>query len=368
MNSKERIEAVVSLEQPDRVPVGPLLDHFAATYSGFTNAEIMTDGNKRIAAVLKTMHELGPWDITFIGETVNANMLKVGLPMKLLLPGKELPENAPHQLEETEFLLPDDYDLLERVGALRFLWQLIGRNYPELKGLKALRPLISSMLECRKHAKMVNDAGAEVAAGFILPGILYDFFSLGRGIVAMSTDTFKRQDKIVAAGKVWAKTMTRMAIIGAKATGVPRVFIGCSRSAPEYISRKTFEKLVMPELGYVVNTLIDAGITPLLHCDCNWTKFFDLFRKFPARKCILELDGTSDIFKAKEVLGDHMCIMGDVPAILTATGTKDEVLNYCKRLIKEVGKGGSSGCSLPVNAKPDNVRAFYEAVEEWGWY
>jgi uroporphyrinogen-III decarboxylase len=188
----------------------------------------------------------------------------------------------------------------------------------------------------------------------------------------MSKDTFKSQEKIVSAGKVWTKGLTRMAISAAKATGVPRVFIGCARSSPEFISRKNFEKLVLPELDYMVNTLIDAGITPLLHCDNNWTKFFDLFKRFPAKKCILELDGTSDIFKAKEILGNHMCIMGDVPASLTATGTKDEVLSYCKRLIKEVGKGGgfilSSGCSLPVNAKPENVRAFYEAVEEWGWY
>ncbi len=51
---------------------------------------------------------------------------------------------------------------------------------------------------------------------------------------------------------------------------------------------------------------------------------------------------------------------------------KDEVMAYCKRLIQEVGKGGgfilSSGCSIPANARPENVRALYEAAEEWGGY
>ena len=64
--------------------------------------------------------------------------------------------------------------------------------------------------------------------------------------------------------------------------------------------------------------------------------------------------------------------MGDVPATLLATGTRDEVLAYCRRLIETVGKSGgfilSSGCSLPNNAKMENVRALYEAVQEWGWY
>jgi uroporphyrinogen-III decarboxylase len=28
----------------------------------------------------------------------------------------------------------------------------------------------------------------------------------------------------------------------------------------------------------------------------------------------------------------------------------------------------SSGCSIPPNAKPENVRVMREAVEEYGWY
>jgi uroporphyrinogen-III decarboxylase len=84
------------------------------------------------------------------------------------------------------------------------------------------------------------------------------------------------------------------------------------------------------------------------------------------------LDSFTDIFKAKEVLGDWMAIQGDVPAMLTSDGTKDEVLNYCRRLIENVGAGGGfilgSGCSLPVNAKPENVQALTEAVQERGWY
>jgi uroporphyrinogen-III decarboxylase len=118
--------------------------------------------------------------------------------------------------------------------------------------------------------------------------------------------------------------------------------------------------------------MVRAGITPILHCDTNWTKFFDLFLRFPARKCILELDGKSDIFKAKEILGSRMCIMGDVPAELLVLGSKQEVLDYCRKLIEIVGKDGgfilSSGCSLPANAKAENIRALYEAAERWGRY
>jgi hypothetical protein len=372
MNAKQRIAAVVALQKPDRVPVAPLLDHYAATYSGYTNAEIMMEGDKRIDAVIKTATELGPWDMTFLADTANAVLLQMGVPMPIKLPGRDLPVNVTHQFHETEFLTPDDYSLLERKGMLRFMMDVMGRLKPEWKGLPGFIHLTKTFWEYRRHVKMVNSRGMEVAVGFVIPGVLYEYFSFGRGITAMSADTFKRKDVIISAGKVWAKGMANLAIFASRFCGVPRVFIGMARSSADFISRRNFETLCLPDLEYIINRLVEAGITPILHCDTNWTKFFDLFLRFPAHKCILELDGRSDIFKAKEILGEHMCIMGDVPATLLAMGTRDEVLAYCRRLIETVGKGGgfilSSGCSLPNNAKVENVRALYEAVQEWGWY
>jgi hypothetical protein len=372
MNPKERLAAVLALETSDRVPLAPLLDHFAATYAGCSNARLMTDSDTRIQAVLKTMSELGPWDMTFIAETANALLLMIGVLQQLRLPGQELPENEIHQFVETEFLKEEDYDLLRQLGFFRFMIKASGRNHPELWNTRGVLHLLSEVLKMRRHCKLVEQAGAMMACGFIHPGPLFEAFSFGRGIGPISMDLFDRPDKIKEAQKSWTKASTWLAINCAKFIGCPRVFIGLSRSSPATISPKHFDEFVMPELEYMVHTMIDAGMTPLLHCDTDWSRNLTIFKKFPARKCILELDGFTDIFKAKEVLSDHMCLMGDVPAYLLAFESKDEVLAYCKRLIREVGKGGgfilSSGCSIPANAKPENVKAMAEAVEEWGWY
>jgi hypothetical protein len=372
MNSKERLAAVVALETPDRVPLAPLIDHFAATYAGCSNASLMTDGNARIQAVLKTMRELGPWDMTFIADTANAFLLKMGVLQQLRLPGRELPENEIHQFVETEFLKPEDYDLLVKLGFIRFMMEVTARNHPELRGLRGLPKTLSALFEMRRHRGLVEGAGAVMACGFIHPGPLFEAFSFGRGIGPISMDLYDRPEKIKAAQASWTRASTALAINCAKFIGCPRVFIGLSRSSPATISPKHFDEFVMPELEYMVHAMIDAGVTPLLHCDTDWGRNLALFRKFPARKCILELDGFTDIFKAKEVLGDRMCLMGDVPAYLLAFGKKDEVMAYCKRLIQEAGKGGgfilSSGCSIPANAKPENVKAMAEAVVEWGRY
>ncbi|MDQ1353971.1 MAG: hypothetical protein QG657_4280, partial [Acidobacteriota bacterium] len=50
-----------------------------------------------------------------------------------------------------------------------------------------------------------------------------------------------------------------------------------------------------------------------------------------------------------------------VPASLLTLGTPEEVETYCKKLIDEVGRGGgfilSSGCTVPYNAKFENIKA-----------
>ncbi len=67
--------------------------------------------------------------------------------------------------------------------------------------------------------------------------------------------------------------------------------------------------------------LLDAGITPLFHFDSDWGPMLEFFKDLPKGTCVLELDSVTDIFKAKQVLAGHMCLMGDVPAALLKLGT-----------------------------------------------
>ena len=92
-------------------------------------------------------------------------------------------------------------------------------------------------------------------------------------------------------------------------------------------------------------------------------------KKLPKGKCVCDLDGTTDIFKAKEVLDGHTCISGDVPASLLALGTPEEVRHYCQKLIDEVGKGGgfflTTGCDCPVDAKFENVKMMIDTAKTY---
>ena len=79
----------------------------------------------------------------------------------------------------------------------------------------------------------------------------------------------------------------------------------------------------------------------------------------------MSLDGETDIFAAKEILGDHMCLMGDVPATMLFMDSPKEIHQYCEKLIRRLGPSGfilQSGCDIPANAKLENVQAMVAAT------
>ena len=115
--------------------------------------------------------------------------------------------------------------------------------------------------------------------------------------------------------------------------------------------------------------VIECGGTPIFHLDSCWDREFEAFKELPAHKCILSLDGTSDIRLARKVLGDHSCLMGDVPASLLAFGTAKEVYDHTTALIRDVGPETGyivcSGCDIPSNAKFENVKAMVDAAHDF---
>jgi len=79
----------------------------------------------------------------------------------------------------------------------------------------------------------------------------------------------------------------------------------------------------------------------------------------------------TDIFRAKEILKDHTCIEGNVPASLLQVGTVEQVKDYCKKLIDVVGKGGGyilGPRSSTDEVKPENLKAMIEFTKEYGRY
>jgi uroporphyrinogen-III decarboxylase len=135
------------------------------------------------------------------------------------------------------------------------------------------------------------------------------------------------------------------------------------------MSLAQFKTFYWPTLQKLMLGLIDEGITPCPFFESDYTSRLELIADLPKGKACYSFEST-DIFKAKEVLGDHICLRGNVPLSLLSTGTPDDVKYYCKKLIDVVGKGGGfmdSAGGLD-DAKPENVSAMYSFTKEYGVY
>jgi uroporphyrinogen-III decarboxylase len=182
-------------------------------------------------------------------------------------------------------------------------------------------------------------------------------------------DLFRHPDQVQAAMDAALPVLVEQMREVIRGLNLMGLWIGGWRSAGEFVSPRLWNRFVFPYYKQMVEAAIEEGAIPVLHFDANWTRDLERLRELPKAKCVLSLDGKTDIFKAKEILGDHMCIMGDVPATLLKLAGPEEVEAYCEKLIKEIGAGGgfilSSGCDIPIDAKPENVKAMLQSVQKF---
>jgi uroporphyrinogen-III decarboxylase len=64
-------------------------------------------------------------------------------------------------------------------------------------------------------------------------------------------------------------------------------------------------------------------------------------------------------------------IRGNVPLSILATGTSDEVRQYCKKLIDTAGKDGGFIMDAATgldDARMENIQAMFQLTQEYGVY
>jgi hypothetical protein len=327
--------------------------------------------------LIQIFDEFGGWDATYQSTTLNEFAFGLTLPMRMKVPGRELPRDMIWQFIEIPIIEVEDYDFAIANGFLP-LW---GKLFPKMRPHQSPAQIPGLMEawnnQAIKDTQIWESRGVQSFTGVAISPP-FDFFSMGRSLKEFSIDLHRRPEKVLAAMDAITPGLIEAAIGGqtmiSQATkwGYMTSFIGATRGSATFISPKMFEKFNWPYIKQIALGLLDAGITPLFHFDSDWTPMLEFFKDLPKGKCVLELDSVTDIFKAKQVLAGHMCLMGDVPAALLTLGTPEQVSAYVKRLCEEVGDGGgyilSSGCSVPIDAKPENLRAMIEAGNRYGIY
>ena len=189
-----------------------------------------------------------------------------------------------------------------------------------------------------------------------------------RGSKGAMLDMFRNKDKLLAAIETAGRTLIRGVVEEAKSTQPANVFIPLHWGLDGFMSPTQFKTFYWPPLRKIILHLIENDVVPTVLWEGDCTSRLELIGDIPRGKAIYWLERT-DIFKAKEVLGDVVCLRGNVPTALLNAGTPDDVDDYCKKLIQKVGKGGGfildGAAGIPDEAKIENVKAMAESVRKY---
>jgi len=191
-----------------------------------------------------------------------------------------------------------------------------------------------------------------------------------RGMHGAMVDMYRQPGKLLQAIEKIETIVIEGALATAKNSGNPRVFIPLYRGADGFMSDDQFRVFYWPSLKRLFLALIEEGLTPCPFFEGRFDSRLEYLRELPRGKVMARFDAT-DVFKAKEIIGDMMCICGNMPVSVMQVGTPEEVKSYCKKLIDVVGKdGGFIMCTRTVldEAKPENVRTWIDFTKEYSVY
>jgi Uroporphyrinogen decarboxylase (URO-D) len=360
----KRMMAALNMEKPDRIPImlsGQMYFKFidpTMVIADYWRRPKLVDENLIKAAQLPVLDEM---------DSVPSAM---GLPMetflqgfaamwfaKMKIPGRELAEDALWQIDEQGPMTEADYDTIINKGWGVLKQELFGRIGFHPETLPAPDPVYMGEIMSKVAALGKTTVGM---AGGLLPLAPFETLSGARNLVSFFRDLHRMPDKVKAALEVMEDEEVENTVKAI--TTMPGIygFIGGSRAGSDFISEKVFEKFYFPYFRKVVPAMQKHNTKTWFHMDGHWDSFLHYFTEFPKKQCVWDPDHMTDNQKMKDILGKTMCITGNVPPGLTSIGTPEECYNYAKEIIEIFGESGfimNSGCTVPPNAKLENIKA-----------
>lgn len=147
-------------------------------------------------------------------------------------------------------------------------------------------------------------------------------------------------------------------------------FILCSDycfNAGPFLSPKMFEEFVQPYLYKIIRETRRAGAYTIKHTDGNIMPILDqLVACEPHALHSLDPMAGVDIKEVKELVGDKVCLAGNVNCALMQTGTEEEVIESAKYCLTH-GKpgGGYIFCTSNVPFKGLPVERYKLILDVW---
>lgn len=372
MTAVERVDKHINLEEPDRVCIAPWGGFYYATLAGMSIEEYLMDPLKCEEAFKFGYEKHGGLDMAEIGADFGAFFDPTPNTFSTFyfdwhLPGRERsPDAIPNLNEharENPLMTEDDYDLILKEGFHRFFsFRRAGVGdliQMESKGGQ----IVDNLRRWREEYQIPTQADSVIEDPF---GLLSQL----RGSTNFMLDLHRRPEKVMAVLEMACDGLIVAGLNLAEALDAKTLIMGGSRGSADFVSPRMCGKFFLPFLIRAAYAVVEAGYRIEYHMDLNWTPMLEFFKELPPKSGYLHLDERTDILQAKKILGDHLCLKGNLKPSLFVLGTEEDVEREVKQIIDGCAAGGGLiiSAELTADSRFELVDKMVQVTKTYGVY
>lgn len=288
---------------------------------------------------------------------------------------------------EAVHLQPEEYDDFIKDARSFITEKLLPRRMKNLNGSKqemkqVLKDAMTEFSAMRQYFQRITAALAELGVLKVGRTGVKPYAELWvsnvRGLKGTLTDLRRCPDKVEAAFEQLNNNfMFGNYDVPMKLTPPPQIPPAMDIQIPiiagYMLNKEQVRKYYFPLIKEVVNRAAVDKFTVNIFAEGNVEHFYEFFLELPKGVVNIHFE-KDDLKKAKKILGNNCCITGGIPVDMLNSGTKEQCIEYTKRLLDELAPGGGfifsedKMMSFKTDGKPENLRAVTEYVRLNGKY
>ena len=345
MNSMERVVATLSHQEPDRVPVYPILSGISRKLVGATYKEWSTNADICAAALLKARED---YEQDCIVTLIDLSVECEAWGPDLIYPEDEAchPNFSNPLIKEIE-----DYNKIKKVD------------------YRTGERMMMHIETCKKLVAAANGEFPVVAFVFGPLGVL----SMLRNQQEMYMDLYDDPEAVSKAAREINETLKEYceALLD---TGVNGIMLDTLFASGSIMSKEMWDEMeggLVEELADVIHA---GGGLVMIH-NCGEKIYFDVQIK-RMKPCAISFlyppDDCVDFVECKEKYGKGITLIGCVTPAIAFHGTDEEWDRQCIEHVEAMKEGGgfvlATGCEYPANASFEKARRMVEIAKNQGRY
>lgn len=345
MNSMERVVTALQHQEPDRVPVYPILSGITRNLVGASYKDWSTNADICSEALLKAREEYQQdCIVTLIDLSVECDAW-----------GQEIifPENEAAHPNYNNCVV-NDIDEYEKIKKVDY---------------KSSKRMMMHIDVCKK---LVEESKGE------FPVVAFVFGPLGtlsmlRNQQDMYMDIYDDPDAVKAAAREINETLKEYCK-ALMETGVSGIMLDTLFASGTIMSKDMWMEFEGPLVKELSDVIREAGGMVMIH-NCGEKIYFDVqieTMKPVAISFLYPPDDCSDFKECKEKYGDKVTLIGCITPAKAVMGSDEEWDEECISNMDDMMSGGgfmlATGCEYPVNASYDRAIRMVNLAKTYGKY